>query len=548
MRSLLIKYNYLLFLVILFFIAELLVRPFGNFPLNDDWSYAKSVLILVNDARLDIGYWPAMTLATHIVWGALFVKVFGFSFLVLRISTLVSAIICLFALYSLILKISRDKIIAFISSLTLLFNPIFFNMSNTFMTDVNFLTLFLLCAYLAYDFFVEDKLSSFFLVFVLSTLLVLLRQYGIVVPAAMVISCLFLKKKKLFYFGVALVFTLLIFAIFMWYERYLRTILPVGSSYKFSGNFNPGTRVFWDSLYYGITTRYKIVGIHALFYTFPLVAVWLMDSVRTQAKMAVIFISVPVFCLVYYLFKDYPLQVGNVFEDAGVGADTFYETQKGTFIEHKHNYSASFFSIVTPLKYVLISLSLILIIFFLKKIRNIKRGPVTKHPEIIFLTTLFIAYLVMILITESFFDRYQLPVIALSLILFAYFQKVFKPAYWLSLVPLLGLFYISVFGTRDYFTVNNKKWEAYHYLCEEKKVDGGKINGGFEIIWWDDGKDSRWHNSVELRGYEYLIQFKSEDDFELFKEYPFQKYFPFKKDTLRIFKRKPHPTEIHHAY
>lgn len=541
MRSFWIKYNYLLLLFGVFLIAECVIQPFGNFPLNDDWSYAKSVLILKDEGRLDIGFWPAMTLASHIYWGFLFVKVFGFSFFILRLSTLVSAVIGLLTLYKLVLRVSNDKIIAFISCLTLLLNPLFLNMSNTFMTDINFLTLILLCAYFAYEFFTTQKLAPFILVFLLSVILVLIRQYGIIVPMAMTFATLFLKHKKRFYFVFAIVLSLFVFILFQAYENYLRSVLPPDASYKFSGNINPTRRIFWDNLYYGITTRYKIVSIHALFYTFPVLVVLLTDSMKYQKRLALFLISVPVFSLIYFLYKDYPLQVGNVFLHAAVGPDTFYETAKGTFSGFPHDYYPNFNSIMIFLKYLLISVSLIIIIFFLKRIRTIKITAFVWRPEIIFLICLFLGYIVVILITESFFDRYQLPVIALSLVLFGFFRKIFQPKYWLSAIPLILLFYVSVLGTRDYFTVNNKKWEAYNFLRFEKKVDPATINGGFEISCWDNGKDSRWRDYLELNNYNYLIQYKWEEGFELLKEYPFQEYFPYKKDTLRIFERKSRP-------
>ena len=40
-----------------------------------------------------------------------------------------------------------------------------------------------------------------------------------------------------------------------------------------------------------------------------------------------------------------------------------------------------------------------------------------------------------------------------------------------------------------------------------------------------------------LEGYDYLIQFKSEDGFKLYKEYEFQRYFPYRKDKINIFVR-----------
>jgi len=52
-------------------------------------------------------------------------QAFGFSFFVLRLSTLVSSLIGLLVLYKLVSEISKNKLLAFAASLVLLFNPVY---------------------------------------------------------------------------------------------------------------------------------------------------------------------------------------------------------------------------------------------------------------------------------------------------------------------------------------------------------------------------------------------------------------------------------------
>jgi len=68
----------------------LLAAPFGEFPLNDDWSYAATVKTLVEQGRYVPGDWTSMPLLLHALWGALFCLPAGFSFLALRLSTAVA--------------------------------------------------------------------------------------------------------------------------------------------------------------------------------------------------------------------------------------------------------------------------------------------------------------------------------------------------------------------------------------------------------------------------------------------------------------------------
>ena len=44
----------------------LLIGPWGDFPLNDDWCYAKSVQTLVETGQLKLYNWGEMTLVAHV--------------------------------------------------------------------------------------------------------------------------------------------------------------------------------------------------------------------------------------------------------------------------------------------------------------------------------------------------------------------------------------------------------------------------------------------------------------------------------------------------
>src|SRR4051794_14968019 len=49
-----------------------LVNPFGDFPMNDDWSFAASVKHLIEHGYYDPTDWTSMTLVSHVAWGWLF--------------------------------------------------------------------------------------------------------------------------------------------------------------------------------------------------------------------------------------------------------------------------------------------------------------------------------------------------------------------------------------------------------------------------------------------------------------------------------------------
>ena len=119
-------------------LAGLLVWPAGEFPLNDDWSYARFVQsILAGEPRFT--GWTSMPLVAQGLWGALFCLPFGFSFHALRISTAAAGLLGAWGVYSLGRSVGRGRPTAFVAALALALNPIYLNLSWTFMTDVPFL-------------------------------------------------------------------------------------------------------------------------------------------------------------------------------------------------------------------------------------------------------------------------------------------------------------------------------------------------------------------------------------------------------------------------
>ena len=126
--------GYRLALIGLWLAATLLVDPRGNFALDDDWVYAAAVkhLLLTNHFRLP---WCSASLLTEALWGAAVCKLFGFSFVTLRIATLVTSIAGTLAFYEILILLRTDKLLAFLGALIFMFTPYFFNLSFTFMTD-----------------------------------------------------------------------------------------------------------------------------------------------------------------------------------------------------------------------------------------------------------------------------------------------------------------------------------------------------------------------------------------------------------------------------
>ena len=130
-------------------ISALLVGVHGNFPLFDDWVYARQVQELVTAQHLYAPVSSENFLLPQIVWAALFSLPTGFSFEALRVSTLVTAVAGTAAMYLLLSELGVSRRIALFGAFLVGANPLFVSLAFTFMSDVPTIALCVaaLCAF-----------------------------------------------------------------------------------------------------------------------------------------------------------------------------------------------------------------------------------------------------------------------------------------------------------------------------------------------------------------------------------------------------------------
>ncbi len=128
--------------------ASLLVRPVQDVPLIDDWTYAWSVEHLQQTRRLAVLPWSVHYAFPQILWAWPFVAVSGFSFVALRLSTLLLGWVASLALFAILRVGGVATPAALVGTLAFFFTPVFFFLEHSFMTDVPYLAavnLTLLC-------------------------------------------------------------------------------------------------------------------------------------------------------------------------------------------------------------------------------------------------------------------------------------------------------------------------------------------------------------------------------------------------------------------
>jgi hypothetical protein len=132
---------------IIYAAATFVIPTLAPVLISDDWTYTRSVEILINQGKFEVLPVAAATLVFQTFWGGLFAFLFGMSFGVLRVSSIVLTFLGGMAFYGLCreLRISRER--SALGTAVYLFNPILFAITYSFMTDPEFLALLTISSY-----------------------------------------------------------------------------------------------------------------------------------------------------------------------------------------------------------------------------------------------------------------------------------------------------------------------------------------------------------------------------------------------------------------
>src|SRR5690348_9921925 len=85
--------------MLLFVAGAALVQPFLEMGVNDDWSYTYTAREFLTTGHITYNGWATAMLGPQVFWAALFIKLFGFSFLAVRSTTFIVALASIPALY-----------------------------------------------------------------------------------------------------------------------------------------------------------------------------------------------------------------------------------------------------------------------------------------------------------------------------------------------------------------------------------------------------------------------------------------------------------------
>ena len=121
--------------------------PVAEMGFFDDWSYTRTAQMFAQTGHFVYNGQGAMILGWQVVWGALFIKLFGFSFTAARLSMLPIAMAAVFLFHAVLVRFGVNARNAVLGTLALGLSPMFIPLAVMYMTDVAAVFVILLCLY-----------------------------------------------------------------------------------------------------------------------------------------------------------------------------------------------------------------------------------------------------------------------------------------------------------------------------------------------------------------------------------------------------------------
>lgn len=553
----------LLVITLLWCIGIAVVNPLGDFPLNDDWAFGLTVKHLVETGEYrPIGWFP-MPFITNALWGSLFCIPFGFSFTALRISTLTLAWAGTLGSYLLIRELGQPRWLGLIVALIVGFNPIYFALSNTFMTDVPCAALMIFSGLFFVRTLKNGSTRDFVVGSILAVAATMSRQLALCIPLAFAVS--WLLSRGFCLKNILRVVTL--------------TAVAIGALYLFqqwleaSGREPPRIIIrIWGL--FNLLSRPKTQGPHVIINThvgllylglflLPVLTVVMPAALRFAKKQQLALLALAagilgvgsVIMLRYGRDIFMPLSY-NILVDSGIGPLTLRDTYI-LRLDHVPSLAAGFWQIVTALSLLGAALLIALIgMAALHLVRRcwVGRDKISKDDIAGLFLWLTGAIYSLALLLGGFYDRYLIPILPFFAAGVAYIygslppsaSKNFRVVRFFAVGTLVAICVFTIGTTRDYLAWNRLRWEGLRYLTEERRVPVRSIDGGFEFggLYLSGAKRGPFDLTKSwwwVQDDTYQIAFGAVPGYKVIKEYIYRNWIPLRTGKVLVLQRNAEP-------
>ena len=563
----------LLIITSMWCVSLCVINPLGHFPLNDDWSYGLTVRHLIENGGFHPTANTAMPLVTNVLWGSLFCIPTGFSFTALRLSTLTASLLGIILVYLLMRDICQTRWRAVITAVTLASNPIYYALSNTFMTDNLYIAITLAAAL----FFARDLRDSSGLDLVMATTLAiaatLSRQLAIAVPLSFAL-CVIVRRgctrANILRGAMPVLVCVVALVTFQhWLAESRR--LPAEYNVKIQGLFgalsSPKTLVL-------VLVKNTFVGLLYLgLFLLPVLVLAFVDvwqSHRRQvtgiltAALATMVLGIAGFALLglhpavtgagsYPVTYLMPMSA-NVLMNSGIGPIMLPDSWIGLhYVPSLPSLPTTFWFLVTVMS--VIGAGLLTTTFTVRAFDLVPRLGVATKISVNEVVGIFFVLSAMIgllpIVASSFIDRYLIPPVPLFATGLACICggprqscRVNARVLHLSAVAvLIGFSLFAIGSTRDYLEWNRLRWAALHDLVDNDHVDVKDIDGGLEFNGLYMYKAGYQYNPSKnwwwVQGNTYQICFGGMPGYRIIKQYSYHHWIPAHIGRVVVLEKRP---------
>jgi len=528
-------------LSVFYLFAIFLVPPAGNFPLNDDWSYALAVRHLLERGELSFLPWTSVSLLLQLLWGALACKLTGFSFETLRATTLVASWLGAIGCYRLLWLWIGESWITLLCTLLVAANPLYFSLSYTFMTDVPFLAALCWAAFFYARGLKEERSRDLFTASLFASASALIRPYGVLAAAAAAACAAFFARGFRQRLGRLAASAAAPAAVFVSYHLWLALGpgLPMGYRARLAGLSL--LTVPYTAANYGFRTV-EYLG----FFLLPLAAAGFRPSSRRPwIEGAALFLLTLGAGILYLREGALMFYLTNVLYDLGAGAATLRDT---LFLGLSVPWALGF-----PLRVVLTVLATLggaLVSAVLVRTLAREAGR-ERDPALIFLlllSGLFLGFF--LLLSRYFLDRHILVLLPPVAACVAADARCPRRSLLAAGAVVFSLF--SLAATHDYLAWNTARWEALRELAARRRVSLQEIDGGFEFNGWhlaeklgtvpsdedvrpaDPWERKSWWWVVDDR---FVVAFRPLSGYRVYLTVPFKRLLPPGRGRIYVLER-----------
>ena len=299
--------------------------PFVEMAQSDDFAYVWSAKTLAQTGHIIYYGWASAMLGWQLALGALFIKLFGFSFTATHVSMLLIAATTTFFLQRSFVHLGLREANASFATLTLVLSPLFLPLSFSFMSDISGLFAIVLCLYFclrAFESPVPSQATAWLITAIVSNaILGTARQTGwlgllVIVPS----TCWLLRRRRLPLFLLAGIWSLcvaFVFACLHWFSNQM---------YSTVESFEP-VHVDRDHLFNEAALAICVL-LEAAFFLAPILIAFILPFVKHNKRLIYVALAgVIIFCT-YFLIRPDSYWAGVVLAPA-LNSPGNYVTSRG---------------------------------------------------------------------------------------------------------------------------------------------------------------------------------------------------------------------------